>query len=222
MPFKRVRRSRRHPTGIRPKRRRARVATMAAPGPASKIIKLRHVESVTFFSGVAGAVAYKSSQVNSTVGRQPLGWDQWSQFYDRYEVLSAKITCQVMSTSTSGTSQGMLLIFPSKDTAVASGTVDFITEALEQPGCIWKPMGLSTSGQSVAQVSRTVNMKKYFGQNVLDTDLGAEVDASPLRGAFINCGLAPYDPADIVISTKGYITIDYTVRFSDRKQLATS
>ncbi len=188
----------------------------------TKVLKLRFVSNPALFDGVAGKVSYNSIPINNAFANQPMGYDQWALFYNRYEVLSAKVTVQAISAGTGGTSQGILMVFPSKTDISASGTVDGLNEALQQPGAVWKPMGISSSGNDAPKVSKSLNLKKYFGQSVLDTDTGAAINASPNRLAFLNVGLGPIDPGDIMLSTRVTITIDYVIRFSDRQVLATS
>lgn len=67
--------------------------------PDRKMVKLRYVDSDVTLDAGAGLVQSKTFSCNSlfdpditSVGHQPMGYDQWSAIYQRYTVLSAKIT----------------------------------------------------------------------------------------------------------------------------------
>jgi len=67
--------------------------------PDRKLVKLRYVDSDVTLDAGAGLVQSKTFSCNSlfdpditSVGHQPMGYDQWSAIYQRYTVLSSKIT----------------------------------------------------------------------------------------------------------------------------------
>lgn len=81
--------------------------------PDKIIVKLPYSELVTFGDalGVQDYVFNLNSiyDPNRTgVGHQPLGYDQWAQFYNRYRVLGAKVVVQANNNATVGTTMSII------------------------------------------------------------------------------------------------------------------
>lgn len=125
------------------RKRMGKPTTLSIRGPPSAFpdrlrVKLRY-SSVYTFSIVAGVATYNQFRGNSIfdpdltgVGHQPLGFDQWANFYGSYKVHGSSIQASLVNTSTTSTqfdqNVGFLVVYPQTGTAAPSST-----ESIEQP-----------------------------------------------------------------------------------------
>lgn len=107
----------------------------------------------------AGNSLYDPDQISSLVGSQPMGYDQWSQFYKSYFVSSSKITVELAALSAY---VAKIVLLPSLDQTTMNSIV-----ASEQPrahSC------LITSVQGARRMKHFMSTKRIFGVNHLNND----------------------------------------------------
>ncbi len=174
---RRTRRRRRKPR-LRRTSRRISSFRLRSPSllPDNLYVKLKWTE----VRNVADAITDKRSyELNgpavpvaaSPVPTQPMGWDQWSLFYERYECFGSQINCLVANRS-GGTLTGTSII-PSNDGAL---TLDF-NEIHTQPYATTR----YTSGANGKPFTR---IKKYMSVKKLEARSTASENFTGLTAVF--------------------------------------
>lgn len=220
-----TRRSKRRKTVRRPRRLRPTNTIV----PASKVVKLRYVDFITLDPAAGTSAVRNIFRANSVfdpnqtgVGHQPLGFDQWSVFYDNYIVIGARCKATFMSQSTSIQGSAVVGVILTDSTA----SLPIATTIMEQPNSKFALMTNMDANQKKT-VTKNFSAKKFFGlQSVKDNraTIGAAVTADPTEEALFSVYAASYDSAATIdpSSIKVSVTIDYIVMFTERKTLAAS
>lgn len=199
----------------------------AMPGfPVNKIVKMRYVTSIRMDPAAGGSALFRfrANSINDPdetgAGHQPLGHDQWAQFYNHYIVVGSKITAKFTATTASETS-ALCAVYLSDDPFTPTTALEVIEQGLAH----WKSGCLSTNGQSAMSVVNTFSAKKFF--NLTDVKdnaarIGSYFDGDPndqavytLYYAALN-GLADLTAIDVLV------TIEYSCVLSEPKSLAVS
>lgn len=197
--------------------------------PKTTAVKLRYVDSITM-NASAGTVDSHVFVANSLFdpdlvlgGHQPLGFDQWSQFYNHYVVVGSKIKASFSSQTSSPATNGFYLhgITLSDDPTFTANPLHL----MEQPLTRVVKQSVHTNAQRIKSVTRTYSAKKFFNiTNVTDniTRIGAPITANPTEQAYfiVYTGnsdvLADSEPVTVLIEIE-FITI-----FSEPKELIQS
>lgn len=198
--------------------------------PKSTTVKLKYVDYCSLNPSI-GAYTYHAFSANSlydpnrtSTGHQPMGFDQWSAFYNHYVVISSKITFKVFYSSGSTDNGQVVGVFLNDDvTGPAS-----ISDIMEQP------LSKYVSGQSTYNVNSNMPLtaynsfsaKRFFNvDRVADNtrNIGAVVTANPSDEAFFLCffGTTPGAGADLPAS-HCTVEIEYLAMFSEPKDLPSS
>lgn len=205
-------------------KKRSTAAQPRSPIADSQVVKMRYVDLVSInpgAGGVAGNYVFRCNDgydPNLTgAGHQPMGWDQWSNFYDHCTVIGSKIR----ATFSPGTvSQLIASIHVDDNTTVESVP----TTLLESTGTVWKWIGNSGAGGNRDNtLTKKFSTKKFF--NVTDVkdsnDLKGTFFASPADDAYYHIGV--FDPAGGDIgSIDVVVEIEYICLLSERRTLAAS
>ena len=226
------------PRRYRPRRgRRRRHASARRYGPRNQmvstrspiakraILKLRYCDDVSIDT-TAGAAAGHVFRANSVfdpdltaAGHQPYGFDEWSNFYNHYTVLGAKIT--VNYTSESALVGGVTNVGISLQAASAVTTNP--TLAKEKGSTSY---GILTGLQALGKktLSKTFSAKKFFGvPNVIDGDrFTSGIAANPSEEAFFVVWVGSVAGADDPNPVNCAVTIEYIVALTEPKTLAQS
>lgn len=196
--------------------------------PKNKTVMMRYCSLATYSTASGGVINQYWSANNlydpdfTGTGHQPLGYDQWTQFYNHNIVKKAKITVTVTGQDSSETGAGVIALYLSDD-ATSTTTLENL---IEQGKCNYKLInGFMAIGTKT--VRATYDPKKFF--NITDIKdnkdrLGATFGVAPS---------APFDPAlfrvayQDVTATSGkdvtmLVTIDYIVDMSEPKELTGS
>lgn len=196
--------------------------------PKTNMIKLRYVTTIGL-NPAPGTIATHNFRANScfdpdqsAIGHQPIGFDEWSTFYNHYVVQSAKMRATFSLTSTTdGGGLGVCGIYLSDDTTY---TADLHT-LLEQPNARNGKTYFSIHAGKPLTVSKTYSAKSFFNiTNVTDNfdRLGAPITTNPTEVAFFVpfCANANYaiDAGEMTV----LIELEQTVIFSEPKELAQS
>lgn len=91
------------------------------------------------------------------VGHQPLGYDQLSQFYEQYVVMSVKYKISFVNGSSSSTALVGVCISDSLTTQTDSRLY------IENGSCKWKVLGVSTGGQGVVSITGSADISAIHG-----------------------------------------------------------
>lgn len=203
----------------------------AMPGfPKNKVVSMRYVDQINLDPGV-GSLSYYQYRANSIYdpdngvgGHQPLGRDQWYNFYNQYTVIGAKIKAQYLYSGVNANKGQAIGIYLSDDTTVPTTA----TEIMEQGRGSYKAMAAVVYGparDTAATITQTYSPKKFFNiTNVSDNQsvIGADMDANPTRDAIFTIWNAALDTAANLDVTEVLVTIDYLVMLSEPKSLVQS
>ncbi|WP_445775552.1 hypothetical protein [Shewanella sp.] len=194
--------------------------------PKTTCVKLRYCDTVTINPGL-GTVGYHSFRANSCfdpdytgTGHQPLGFDQWSTFYNHYIVVGAKIKITV--TSNSGPGSGMLVSGIALTDEVA--TISNFTDLMEQGLTRVQKQSVHMNAQRPRATTKCYSAKKFFNViNVLDnwTRIGAKINANPVEMAYFNVWATNSTAVDQT-NVDIIIELEQIVVFSEPKELSQS
>lgn len=149
---------------------------------------------------------------------QPLGWDQFTNRFNRYVVLKAKSTMSLCTrdNTTSTDANHIFYMFDSPDEAVITGDSSHnINGILGRRGARFKHISNHTNKPTV--ISNTYTPKGTLGVPASHPDVSAAVTAAPSRLARMNFGILHCgDPAKTnVIEVSGFIMTVFKVMFFD-------
>lgn len=152
-------------------------------------------------------------------GHQPMGYDQWSAFYNHFIVLGSQISCTVSGSDSSETGSLAINMCLSDDQTVPN-TISTLVE--EGRGTTQMQGGFNAIGTRT--VRGKYSAKKFFNiKDVKDNraTLGAQGGADPSDQAIFT--LTVEDPALNTTSDISVLTvIDYIVLMSEPKDLTPS
>lgn len=198
------------------------IRNLKDPGGISNkaIVKLRYVDN-RILNSTAVALGRHVFSCNSCYdpdltggGHQPIGFDEWSQFYTYYKVLGAKITVNAVN----GTGEPQLIhVIRLDDPNPAGG----MTALMEQPYGQWRALAGSLGGRSNTTIKHYYSAKKQFPNLYRDDTLRANIGANPLEQMYWVISSQRVDAAgtaDIAVT----VNIEYIVEFSVPKVLVQS
>lgn len=198
--------------------------------PANKIGKFRYCDIITLDPATATpsvhhfcANGLHDPDITGT-GHQPLGWDQWKNFYNHYTVIGSKMTLRVVpNLSTSSVPAATVTIFLNDDT-----TLDVTNPFIRmEKGLGTTKLFNPNQGMDKSIMLRSFfSAKKFFSvKDVKDnlTRLGAVTGANPSEQAIFTIVYGPADNSSTSTPACQFaVTIDYIVQFSEPADLITS
>lgn len=153
-------------------------------------------------------------------GHQPLGFDQWSALYQRYRVVSCKITADFLSEAIDTPFDGCIPFVCATET---SSAFTFPDTYMEQP---YSKAGimLRHSGISSTRITMNVKTADFEGDSgaLFDKDYTADIGGLPTRDWFYHVGAVNSDPSALTLDCKVHCILEYTIRFYDREDLLQS
>lgn len=202
---------------------------MIGPVPVRKKLRLKYVQRITINPGASGGAVLNNFRANSLfdpdrtgTGHQPIGFDEWAVFYNRYTVVSSKIKIIAFGSAATGP-LGNIIVGINLDDDNTSSAI--LTQLLEQSSVRYKPMGPALGGHGVTTVRHSFNAKKFFGTKgslTATSDYAALMDASPLEDATYNVFVASVDASDNGDPVDFLVEIVYTCYLSEPTTLAQS
>lgn len=147
-------------------------------------------------------------------GHQPLGYDQYMNFYHHYTVTHAKIKVTFLANASAA--QGLVYLSRNSGVAVITARDDLA----EQPSTKLAPIQKDGAAKQIV-LTDSVNLSTLLGQNVLNEDNNAGAIASnPVEGYYWHVSAASFDGN--IGSTVAVVEIDYKVVLHEPKDLAGS
>ena len=184
--------------------------------PAERTVKLTYVDYVTMTSSL-GAIGNYTFSLNSAydpntsgVGHQPLGFDQWSLFYNHYVVEACDYDVAVISSG-----DAYVGTYLSDDTTLPTGL-----EAACELGGVFAAI---TNGLPSHTFKGHVKLAEFFNRSDIaaDSALRADVTANPSDQAYVTLmQRAPSSTEDLILHYM--VKLTYTVRFMEPKDLGPS
>lgn len=210
------------------RRRRGARTTKMTRGPATIsdriIVRMKYVAFETMTTSTASDHLFNLNSIfdpdRTGIGHQPLGHDQWANFYSKYRVFATKIRVSAMRTDNTILG-GVFGFFPSNNTSAAT-TVNVFQE---QPRARWKGIAQG-AGMGKVNLRANYSLPKVIGQTSAqyrsgDTQYPGVFGASPNELIILHVVGASIDQIT-QISFHYSIEIDYFVELFDRLQLGQS
>lgn len=151
-------------------------------------------------------------------GHQPLGFDQWSTFYDKYVVTGSTMYAIVANASNTDNIKAALI---PKDESTVVTTWNTIAE---RSYSMTKVLSPNDSGKSVGHFRKYMSTKKILGLkhvNTQDDDYTAAVSADPAKEWFWHVYVQALNDVS-AISVNVQFVVTYYVKFFNRKPLLAS
>ena len=187
--------------------------------PDNVMVKLKYVDFIKM-TNVAGLGTYRF-HLNSAFdpdavalgGTQPMGYDQWTQFYNHYQVSASSIRCQILAPDTNVTG---FAIYPSNNITAATS----YAQAREQPYS--KHCWVTNQASSQSSIVRNyMKVKKFEGRSIDSVNFAAPISGNPSSLRYWQLVLqstSGTDISDIIVD----VLIVYYVKFFRRITLSQS
>lgn len=181
MPYRRRYRNRKNPRRRRNYRKRrnqhalSKVVNLSTGIPDSIMTKLKYTGTYTLSDATGGVGAAQIFRGNSIydpdytgVGGQPLGHDEWANFYTYYKVHGSSIKVTFLPTvSTVANSNLVCSVCPTLG-IMSTGSFTSV-DLMEQPYANWTISGPANGGV-IRTLKKYMSTKKIFGQKQIDDD----------------------------------------------------
>lgn len=218
-------------TGRKKKTNRKQLLTTAPIGrsfgfPRQTRVQLRYVEYVVLSDGVGGLMRTNFFRANSIydpdatgiLGTQPLGRDQWVEFYNHYRVVKSKMTVKYATTSQIANQRPAVIGCYLSDDQTIPADYNSLVESGRGTSVIQSNLNTETR-----TLSSTYDQSKFFkGQGKNQSQLGAVVGTNPTDQAFFCLYMQSIDQSSLATERSFLVQIDYLVDFSEPKDLARS
>lgn len=215
------------------RKRRANPRKPLSGFPSKKLVKLRYTDQTITVDAPIGGHGSHVFRANSvfdpdytSLGHQPMGFDQWANIYTRYTVVGAKMTVRYTPIAASNNVPGYMgtTLGTTADPLAGFSSINNILESkltgkYMVVGSIYSP-AISSRGDGYPAVSRYFSAKKFFGKvNVQDgNSTSALVTTNPSDTAYFSVWVASID-ANNPASVSMTVSIDYIVLFHEPKTL---
>jgi len=196
--------------------------------PDRMMLKLKYAQSVQLVDAVGGVDQFYAFRGNSIwdpdrtgVGTQPLGRDQWVNFYNYYTVHGSKINVQILNQKSASTESTVIVSLSPQITDPAIGGIT-TNELPTYPYCKWVLLSGSASGNLPKYISSYMSTRKIFGEkDQLDDDYKSLQGTNPTNQWYWRIQSNNVDATNI-FSVIMLVTITYYVEFQERVLLAPS
>lgn len=223
MPYKRKQPYRKRAS----KRKRKRTYVPRGIAAKSSVVKHRYADQVTMDPSTS--MTFHTFLANGMfdpdvtgAGHQPYLFDQYSQFYNHYTVLSSKITIVALPTSGASYTTDQYVITLEK--SGSSSTITSIQQAVEDPNCQYRVIPFVAS-QSASDSTLTgyCSVKNFLHQDPMSEDANAGTSTTdPSEKIYWHIGASNF----VALSNPGKIdllvTIDYIARWHEPKPIGLS
>lgn len=161
--------------------------------PEENIVRFRYAELINLNPGAGTLATYRFSANNmndpryETGGHQPLGYDEWANFYEKAVVIGSRIMIQPVYEATNSNNGVVMGILLSNDGTLTATTVE---ELVEQGMSTYRviPAVNYAPGDNANPIVNSYSLKKFFDvENVKDnydtygslmnTDIPTEAEA---------------------------------------------
>lgn len=221
MPGKRNRKPRRR----QHKRRSTRLINLGrAPIAKQALVSFRYCDTVAIdaSTGVTATHVFRANSLFDPdftgLGHQPLGFDQWSVFYDEYCVLGAKINVMPVNTQTVVPIQFGIIL---RQGAIA-GSVD-PNLLKEQGSSTWAYAG-NMNNMRQRSLTKKISVAKFTGFKSPNNESScrASMSANPSTDVYFQLWCSSANQTADPASVKFNVTIDFISLLSMPKKLAQS
>lgn len=218
-----VRRVRHRTMKRRPRRKANMIRSLSSPVPDRAFVKLKYTTlSAMNFASSLTAIQFRGNSLFdpdfSGIGHQPMGYDQWAVFYNRYRVYGCSYKITFSNTSTSY--QGEVLV-QQRPNSVLSPSFEAATESPYKQLRV-----LPIEGATRPTVIKGYhNCAKIYGvskrQYRAEQDYAALITANPPVNTFINVYLQNQTFVQS-LAANVRVELTYFAEFYERKSLGQS
>lgn len=189
--------------------------------PDEKHVKLQYTTFVNLSGTPTARHLFRGNSINdpdqSGVGDQPVGHDQWANFYEKYMVKSSKIQVQILNNNTQAGPGNVLINLIPIDTNV-SRSYDELSSSQYNKNRFICPV---SSGSNGVYMSHYIGTKKIMGDSVLDDLYEAEFNNNPSEQWYWLIQADTFDQLSSVnLALK--VTVTYYVKLFQRVELLAS
>jgi len=202
--------------------------------PNNRIVRIRYAERIPMAPTVGFSSTFHNMRANSCfdpnatgTGHQPLGFDQYSIFYNHYVVLGSKITVRWIAENPDSNDRNAILCgvkLTDDPTSIAPSGSNF--DNLSERGMSYRIMIPNDQNVMTVRTGAKFSAKKFF--NVKDVKdnvprLGAAVTGNPPEEALYQLWFCSANDAAVSgVIMQAFVTIDYIVQFSEPKDIPQS
>lgn len=198
--------------------------------PQSMTRTLRYCQKGSIDSG--GTISLNTFRANGAYdpyatggGHQPMGFDQYATLYNRYLVKASKFRAWFWSEDAATSYMAVCGCFVTDDTTITASAGD-MTVLVEQGLSNWKLIRCSPDHpRGFGDVKGYFNAKKVFKLKDLSDNqdnIGAPVDNNPSQEAIFCLWVASPDGMTNLPAMQYICEIEYTMTFTDPKELVQS
>lgn len=184
--------------------------------PRSSLVSMRYADEIQYTGTPAYTHSFRANSLfdpdYTGTGHQPMGFDQWSNFYSKYRVRSITVELHACST---GTQPVTMAFCVENDNTVSSNP----SEVAERNSGDYRV--IAQSGQQPVVFKKTYNMEDIAGQSIEDEEYAALVTANPAKPWFWNLSVAAMDGSS-AIAGHFLIVITYNAELTDPNDLQES
>lgn len=209
---------------FRKRRKKATISTTQISRPLGQkfIFKTRYFDNIELNATTGGIPSAYVFRLNSlydvdytSLGHQPMGFDQIMPLYFHYTVNSVKITLLL---SNHDNDYDQLIVAQVKGNFTSSLN---IPEIIENSNSKWTVLSTKRGGQAVTKMTINVNMRKYFGRTNLDMQYSGTESSSPIEQVYLHLVAGPLESID---ANKVHVSIllEYNATLTEPKQLGQS
>lgn len=194
--------------------------------PDSVTVPLTYFSYDSYTAAYAGQHLYSLNSVFDPditgTGTQPVGFDQWSAFYNRYRVDKVRVEVDYSNLSTISATD--VLLIANNDNGSLTGQAAF-QSATCAPFASDQLLSIAGSGKDSCRIVRTFDVAKVLGVDKVrhrsNPDYSAVTTANPSENAYIHV-VAQDVLYNNNITIRFKIKITYLTTFFDRNQLGQS
>lgn len=187
---------------------------------------MRYVQDFRYSSGL-GAIAlavFRGGSIFdpdfSGVGHQPLGHDEYQNFYHHYTVLGAKLTA-TWSTEGDGVGDQYIVGIGLRADATVTSDVELMREL---PGTKWANLGGATSGKNFKTLSKFYSVRKFHDvKDIRDnSQFKAAFGTNPAEDAFFHVFAINQNPIDVGSTINCHVVMTFICVLTEPKNLTKS
>ncbi|UYD39154.1 MAG: capsid protein [Wigfec virus K19_576] len=192
------------------------------PFPANRKVTLKYVSN--FILDPSGATpspsyVFRAASIwdpdSTGIGHQPWGRDLYATLYNRYTVLSSRISIRAIQ---SATSIGIPTIWGVQLSEDGTFDPDPVDQVMENPYVSWRWHQTAVNGNVAAPATMTYSLRKYFGvkdPEDVNMQYGADIGSDPtFAQPYFLVWMRPHDDLADIPSCNFVATITYNVLFS--------
>lgn len=209
---------------VKHRRNAATTNIVRSPGFADQCyVRLKYAEELKLGDGLS-PVLYYSFRGNSlfdpnytATGHQPLYFDQYAAIYERYRVMGAKITIDIINAS--GASAAYFVLNANTDFSITTNTATLLEQTKSTISKV-----IPIAQRIPIRIKMYQSTRKVLGLNktqIFDQDYGATVSTNPVQAWYFNWLGSSVD-ATSALNLFFMVRITYYAQFYDRRQMTQS